>query len=317
MNASSSSQPALSERTPDRTTSSVSTDLLEVRHVTAYRYREPVEFGVHRGMFRPHDSHDLRLLGIEIAASPHATQRWLHDAFSNSITLFEFTEPAAELTVSCVFQIIRTTIHEPSFPIADHARTFPFDYASEHMPDLAPTMAPEYEDELDVKAWALAIAARCDGETWAILEQINSAIHREFRYARREEPGVQSPNETLQKRCGSCRDFAILMMEATRHLGFAARFVSGYLYDPLSDQDGQIRGAGSTHAWLQVFVPGAGWIEFDPTNGLIASGNLIRTAVARTPQQAAPLTGSFKGDSDAFLGMDVSVDVRALAPTVR
>ncbi|MEL6213095.1 MAG: transglutaminase family protein [Pseudomonadota bacterium] len=298
-------------------TSGVSTDLLEVRHDTIYRYREPVAFGEHRGMFRPHDSHDLRLLNIRVDASPTATQRWLHDVFSNSITMMAFSDRSDTLSVSCIFQIVRTTVHEPVFPIADHAREYPFAYAEEQLPDLTATMTPEYDHESGmVREWAIRFAEEAHGDTWSILERMNRAIHKEFNYARREEPGVQAPRQTLTLSGGSCRDYAVLMLEAVRHLGFAARFVTGYLYDPLSDQGGEMRGAGATHAWMQAFIPGAGWIDFDPTNGLIASGNLIRTGVARTPSQAAPLSGSFKGPSDAFLGMDVDVQVTALAPTL-
>ncbi|MEM9705002.1 MAG: transglutaminase family protein [Pseudomonadota bacterium] len=305
------------ERVGKRRGASVSTDLLEVRHTTTYRYSEPVEFGPHRAMFRPHDSHDLRLLGIEITASPQASLRWLHDAFSNSITTFEFSEPADTLSVSSVFQVVRSTIHEPDFPIAESAQRYPFNYDPDQRVDLSAAIAPEYDHPSEmVREWARSFADENGCDTWSILESMVKQIHSGFRYERREEAGVQAPRETLELQCGSCRDFAVLMMEGVRQLGFAARFVTGYLYDPLSDKEGVMRGAGATHAWVQVFLPGAGWVEFDPTNGLIASGNLIRTGVARRPSQAAPFAGSFKGPSQAFVSLDVTVDVRALAPTL-
>ena len=149
---------------------------------------------------------------------------------------------------------------------------------------------------------------------------MNGFIREHFEYAAREEEGTQTPIETLQRGAGSCRDFALLMMEAVRRLGMAARFVSGYLYDPALDpaaapeQDATL-GAGSTHAWLQVYLPGAGWVPFDPTNNLRAgNAQLIRVGVARDPRQAAPISGSWFGAADAYLGMTVSVRVSRVVP---
>lgn len=302
----------------------VSTDLLRVRHVTLYRYAHPVVFGKHRAMFRPHESNDLRLTSFEINTKPASAHHWVHDVFSNSKVIMDFdAAPESDtLEIVCEFNVVRSTVHEPKFPISDFARKYPFTYHSEQWPDLVALIRPEYDaPTAEVKRWAESFIDGANGESWAILENINSAIHRDFDYRRREEPGIQPPRETLAMGAGSCRDFAVLMLEAVRQLGFAARFVTGYLYDPLTDQTDDagrhaMRGAGATHAWVQVFMPGAGWIEFDPTNGLIASGHLIRTGVARLPAQAVPLEGSFTGAKDDFLGMDVTVDVTTLAPTL-
>lgn len=299
--------------------SGVSTDLLQVRHRTSYRYAKPVTFAAHRGMFRPHESNNLRLVGIDISTQPESAQHWVHDVFSNAITVLEFTKPSDRLDVTCVFSVVRSTVHEPAFHVADFAKIYPFEYPEEQQIDLAALMRPEYgHPGEDVKSWARTFPAEVGHDTWAILGAINTAIHREFDYQRREEPGVQTPRRTLSLGAGSCRDFAVLMLEAVRQLGFAARFVTGYLYDPFTDGNGgqTMSGSGATHAWVQIFLPGAGWVEFDPTNGLIASGNLIRTGVVRTPSQAAPLRGSFTGDAADFLGLDVDVEVTALAPTL-
>ncbi|MEO1252112.1 MAG: transglutaminase family protein [Pseudomonadota bacterium] len=302
----------------------VATDLLEVRHVTRYRYARPVKFGRHRAMFRPHESNDLRLTSFDIDTTPNSAHHWLHDVFSNSKVVMDFdgTAPSKTLDIVCKFTIVRSTILKPKFPIAEFAKRYPFVYPSEQWVDLVALIRPEYDAPTqEVKQWASEFVDRGGGDSWEILSTINSTIHDQFDYRRREEPGVQPPRETLSLGAGSCRDFAVLMLEAVRQLGFAARFVTGYLYDPLTDQtDAQgrrsLQGAGATHAWVQVFLPGAGWVEFDPTNGLIASGRLIRTGVARLPSQAVPLEGSFVGAPDDFLGMDVSVDVRAIAPTL-
>jgi len=130
-------------------------------------------------------------------------------------------------------------------------------------------------------------------------------IRKDFIYTRRIEKGVQAPEETLRTRKGSCRDFAVVMMEATRSLGVAARFVSGYIFMPNSSG---LAGGGATHAWVQSYPPGAGWIDFDPTNSIIGNRNLIRVAVAWTPEQVLPLWGTYQGPPGAFLGMDVTVN---------
>lgn len=305
--------------TPPDMKPKVSTDLLKVRHVTEYRYRRPVTFGPHSAMFRPHQSNDLNLNAFEITTSPVSRQRWAHDVFSNSKAILDFAmaPPADLLTIACEFIVVRTTIHEQNFPILDFAQRYPFDYPADQKVDLAALLMPDSAgDGARVTAWADKFVAAAKGDTWEMLVAMTRGVREEFEYRRREEPGIRSPEETLARGEGSCRDFATLMIEAARRLGLAARFVTGYLYDPMTDIKTGMRGAGSTHAWVQIFLPGAGWIEFDPTNGLIASGNLIRTGVGRTPAQAVPLEGSFKGASADFIGMEVDVDVTALAPTL-
>lgn len=299
----------------------VTTDLLQVRHATRYRYSKPVTFGRHRAMFRPHESNDLRLTSFEVTATPAAAQHWVHDVFSNSKTILDFSAapPSDTLEIVCTFNVVRSSVDIPVFPIASSAQHYPFEYPKDQIPDLIALIRPEYvhPDEA-VNEWANRLRKKAGDDTWTLLTTINRTIHESLDYRRREEPGIQTPRQTLELGAGSCRDFAVLMMEGVRQLGFAARFVTGYLYDPLTDKTGAgLQGSGATHAWVQVFLPGAGWIEFDPTNGLIASGNLIRTGVARTPSQAVPLEGSFRGAMEDFLGMDVDVEVTALAPTLR
>ena len=145
-------------------------------------------------------------------------------------------------------------------------------------------------------------------DTFELLARLTEGINHGFRYRRREAKGIQEPLETLRFGHGSCRDFALLMMEAVRSLGLAARFVSGYLYVPSRDGPENI-GGGSTHAWCQVYLPGAGWVEFDPTNGIIGNRDLIRVAVARDPSQAIPLSGTYAGSPEDVLGMKVQVNV--------
>ena len=299
----------------------VRTDLLRVRHVTRYRYAKPVSFGRHRAMFRPHETQDLRLLTMNVTSTPAATIHWIHDVFSNSVTVLDFIEMSNELEIACEFDLIRTSFQDAEFPIAEHAMRYPFEYGEQQVPDLAPCQTVRHADEDGaIDAFAQRFVAESAGDTWELLTAMTAAIKAEFNYQRREEPGVQPPSLTLSLGAGSCRDYAELMCEAVRRLGFAARFVTGYLYDPALDgrthDGGRVVGAGATHAWVQVFLPGAGWIEFDPTNGDVASGRLIRTGVGRMPEHVAPVAGSYFGAPEDTLGLDVEVEVTTLAPPV-
>ncbi len=284
---------------------------LSVRHVTRYRYRQPVGFGPHRLMFRPRDSHDLRLVSTSLVIRPEASIRWLHDVFSNSIAIAEFAERADELSFESNITVEQFGLEGLDFPVEDYARSYPFSYPTEEVPDLGRTIERHYPDpNRAVDRWAKQFVAN-GAATSDILVAMNQAIHARFAYQRRYAVGTRTPTETLALGAGTCRDLALLMMEAARSLGIAARFVSGYLYDPAFDgADGGIVGAGDTHAWVQLYLPGAGWVEFDPTNGTVGGGNLIRVAVARDPGQAMPVTGTFGGAADDFVDMTVVVEVR-------
>jgi transglutaminase-like putative cysteine protease len=290
--------------------------LLTVSHKTVYRYAKPVRFGDHRMMLRPRDSHDLRLLDTSLSISPPASVRWLHDAFGNSIAVASFRDTAAELVVHSSFHAEHFPQAERSFAteVEPYARTYPFSYSVEDIPDLSRTIERHYPDPAHgIDDWARRILHAASSRSTAdILLAITKAINAEFKYEQREQMGTQTPAETLERRSGTCRDFALFMMEAARSLGFAARFVSGYLYDQtLVDAASAMVGGGATHAWAQIYLPGAGWTEFDPTNALAGGRNLIRVAVTRDPAQAVPLMGTYVGATGDFLGMTVEVVVTA------
>jgi transglutaminase-like putative cysteine protease len=288
--------------------------ILTVRHRTLYRYARPVAFGEHRLMFRPRDSHDLHLLDSNLLIQPTAGVRWLHDVFGNSIAIASFTGEATELLFESSFRAEHFPAPEEAIVLEPFAQRFPFSYSAEEMPDLMRSVERTYADpEHKVDAWARQfIEGRSDVETLELLVEMTKAIKAQFTYFRREELGTQDPVKTLECRGGSCRDFALLLMEAARSLGFAARFVSGYLYDEkLVGAAGGLVGGGETHAWAQIYLPGAGWVEFDPTNAMVGGRNLIRVAVARDPSQAVPLSGTFNGRPEDSLGMEVKVDVTA------
>lgn len=287
--------------------------ILHVRHKTTYTYKQPVTFGDHRLMSRPRDSHDLRLIDTTLTITPAASSlRWIHDVFGNSIAIASFTGEAQQLVFESAFRAEHYPVAAQAIVVEPYAEKFPFSYSAEDTTDLGRTKDRHYPDpEHKVDAWAKEILEKTpEGRTLDVLMAMTKAVKEQLKYAAREAEGVQSPLETLERGSGSCRDFAVFMMEAARSLGLAARFVSGYLYDEnLIGAAGGMVGGGATHAWLQVFLPGAGWVEFDPTNALAGGRNLIRVAVARDAAQAVPLSGSFQGPTDAFVSMSVEVAV--------
>jgi transglutaminase-like putative cysteine protease len=285
--------------------------VLAIRHATTYLYANPVALGEHRMMFRPRDSHDLNLLNSSLEITPEPFElRWVHDVFGNSVALARFSGRTKRLHFESVLTLEHFPTTGPIFAIDASAARYPFAYDEEETPDLLPSIEQQYPDpERQLNHWARRFLDVGGGaDTVAMLAAMTHAIKREFTYIRREKMGVQEPQETLALGTGSCRDFAVMMMEAVRSLGLAARFVSGYLYVPDSDHEGHV-GGGATHAWVQVYLPGAGWIEFDPTNGIVGNRNLIRVAVTRHSQQAVPLSGTWIGFPTDSLGMTVEVSV--------
>ncbi len=288
--------------------------LLTVRHTTVYRYSEPVRLGEHRMMFRPRESHDLRLIKARLDITPQpAHLRLLHDVFDNSVAIATFEGSTRELRFESIVTLEHFETALPDYPLEEFAERYPFSYSKEELPNLSRALEHHYPSE-DVKHWVKKFLHPSGSTgTMSLLRSITLAIKQDFVYTRRSEKGVQNPSVTLDTRRGSCRDFAVLMMEAARSLGLAARFVSGYIFVPGADHVGT-RGGGNTHAWMQVYLPGAGWLDFDPTNSIIGNRNLIRVAVAWDHTHVLPLWGTFIGKASAFLGMDVTVSVTEDAP---
>jgi transglutaminase-like putative cysteine protease len=285
---------------------------LIVHHSTIYRYAKPVTLGQHRLMLRPRDSHDLRLVKAELTLSPPGTMRWLHDVFGNSVALVDFAQPTSELSIVSTLSLVRYGFARLDFAIDPQAESYPFVYSADDRSDLGRLLERHYPDPRGVvDEWVRPFVATRPTGTLDLLARMNKAIKDSFTYTVRYEEGTQSPIETLEKGAGSCRDFALLLIEAVRSLGFGARFVSGYLYDPAVDGGAAVAGAGATHAWAEIYLPGTGWIEYDPTNGLVAAENLIRVAVTRDASQAVPVSGNFTAAPADYLGMQVDVTVSA------
>jgi transglutaminase-like putative cysteine protease len=289
--------------------------ILTVNHVTTYAYAAPVRLGEHRMMLRPRDSNDQRLRAARLTIDPAPTSlRWIHDVFDNCVAIANFAGETRSLRVESDLEIEHVATNEPEFLIEDRALHYPFSYDLDEIPDLARCIERHYPDpqgELD--RWARRFLPQGGPiDTGALLMTMTFAIKEGLAYERRSAKGARAPLETLASGRGACRDLTILMMEAARALGFAARFVSGYLYVPDRDVEPSHLGGGSTHAWCQIYLPGAGWVEFDPTNGIVGNRDLIRVAVAREAHQAIPLHGRYSGGAGAAAEMDVTVNVRRL-----
>ncbi|WP_419826189.1 transglutaminase family protein [Sphingomonas sp.] len=283
---------------------------LTISHATAYRYRQPVSLGEHRIMVRPRESYDQRLIEASLRIDPEpADLRWLHDVFGNSVAVARFAGRTRRLEVTSRVRLEHVPLARDAIEVEDYARRFPFTYSSEDMPDLLRSIERQHHDPYRrVDAWARLFLDDGGGaDTLSMLIAMTNAIRRDFTYVPRHEHGTQMPTETLERRQGTCRDYAVLMIEAARALGLAARFVSGYVYSP-SRGEGRV-GGGSTHAWARVFLPGSGWTEFDPTNGIVGNRGLIRVAVARDPYQVVPLSGTWFGHPGSDDGMSVAVEV--------
>jgi transglutaminase-like putative cysteine protease len=292
---------------------------LNIRHVTTYRYRQPVAFGEHRMMLRPRDTHDQRVIEARLRISPQPkTLRFVQDAFGNHVGIAQFSDRAEELCFESTVRLERLPVEAAGFNLDDARWSFPVDYTPDEMPDLAHCIERHHPDPgQEVGRWARQfLPSNGSIGAFEFLTRLSQGINCGFLYRRREAKGIRQPVETLRLGHGSCRDFAMLMIEAARSLGLAARFASGYLAVALDDPEEPMAGSarGSTHAWAQVYLPGAGWLDFDPTSGSAGTIDLVTVAVVRDPRQAIPLHGTFIGYPSDHLGMEVRVQVTSDTP---
>lgn len=286
---------------------------LEIRHKTTYRYARPVVLGPHRLLLRPREGRELHLASIDVRVFPEAEVTWAQDVFGNAIATATFARMTDTLVVDSRVCLGLDAVAWPIFAIAASAIGFPFRYSDDEWTDLGALTVVQYPDPSGrLRAWAQAFVSGPRTDTLALLKDLSAGVSAWISYQSREDEGTQTPVATLERGWGSCRDFAVLFVEAVRTLGFGARIVSGYLYNPDKTALGSLED-GSTHAWAEVYVPGAGWITFDPTNRSVGGLNLIPVAVVRDIRHAAPVEGTFIGTSSDFLGMTVEVAVTALA----
>jgi transglutaminase-like putative cysteine protease len=289
--------------------------IYDLEHTTTYRYAKPVTFGQHRAIFLPRGSYGGRLLSYALETNLPSQVRWMMDTLSNNVALIDFSEPGQELTVTYRVRGEHFGYRAlTEFPLNPRAEDLPVQYTPDEWVDLSVFMRPHAEDpDGSLAAWTRAFVAGDQDNTLDVLKRMMETIHTTIQYQGREVEGTQAPGKTLATGTGTCRDYAWLMIEALRRLGLACRFVSGYLYDAALD-GGEVgmTGSGATHAWLQVYLPGAGWRNYDPTNRITEGFDLVPVAIARHPGQVIPLSGSWMGDADDYLGMDVQVSIRKL-----
>lgn len=283
------------------------TKRIRITHLTEYHYTQPVSFGPHRALVRPREGPDVRIVNTRVEIEPAATVRWMRDIEGNSVAILAFDAPAPRLRLFAEVDVDRAEGTSADYLIDPEARLFPFQYGWDEQVNLVPYRLPSYPyDGAALGSWLRELYQPGQTvETSELLSRLNTRIYEQLRYAARDDPGVQLPHVTLSKGTGSCRDYAVLMMEAARHWGFGARFVTGYI----QMGEGQ---HGATHAWTEVYLPGAGWRGFDPTNNKLVGSEHISVAVARGQEKAAPISGSWEGPASAFEKMIVSVQVVAL-----
>tara|TARA_R110000772_G_scaffold14958_1_gene42759 strand:+ start:1125 stop:1985 length:861 start_codon:yes stop_codon:yes gene_type:complete len=276
----------------------------KILHQTNYEFSGQVQLDPHTLRLRPREGHELRIESSALDISPDANLRWHRDVEGNSVATANFMGSTSYLYISSEV-IIQQYDHLPyDFLVADYAVDYPFNYEPEDQILLAPYMnqveflEQELVGNLLNEIWQANEAI----QTFALLLRLNQRVFQAIAYQRREEAGVQSAEYTLSCGSGSCRDSAYLFMVIAQRLGFAARFVSGYIYS-----DAPIIQAGSTHAWAEVFLPGAGWKGFDPSTGNIVGAEHIAVAVARLPESVPPVEGSFHGLPGANMTVNVWV----------
>jgi transglutaminase-like putative cysteine protease len=279
---------------------------IRIQHRTTYYYNQPVTIGQHRIMIRPREGHDVHIESSLLEIHPAHTIRWMRDVDGNCLAKVDFTEKASQISFYSEIFLQQYDSNPLDFILDESAVNYPFVYDAHSIPELTAFMAILYPRDVAVlREWLARFWKPGEAiETTALLQKLNVYINKNFIYMRRDEPGVQTPAETIKKGSGSCRDFATLMLEACRCWGLAARFVSGYM-----QCDATEAGGASTHAWMEVYLPGAGWKGFDPTSGIMTAAQHVPVGVSRNPESVAPISGSFQGPTYCFQGINVDVTV--------
>ncbi|NVK55520.1 MAG: transglutaminase family protein [Alteromonadaceae bacterium] len=278
---------------------------LQIIHITTYQFSGAVELTPHTLRLRPREGHDQHIESSKLSISPPAELRWQRDAEENTIAIASFMQATQRLVIHSTIVIQKFDVEPHNFLVADHAIDYPFAYSGEEGIALSPyiqTQNPINQELLT--QWLKDIWQPAEHiQTFALLLRINQKIYQSFDYIKREEEGVQSPETTLSSQAGSCRDLANLMMRAVRNLGFASRFVSGYVHT--GENNAQ---EGATHAWTEVFIPGAGWKGFDPTFGSLAGISHIAVSVSHSAELTPPISGGFYGETGTTMEVDVQVN---------
>jgi transglutaminase-like putative cysteine protease len=282
---------------------------IEIAHTTYYEYAEPVEFLTHKLHVRPREGHDIRIESSKLNITPNYKIRWQRDIYGNSVALVDFLDNSRILEIKSEVIVQHYEEQPLEFALDESALHYPFQYNPLEQIDLMPYQFAVFPRDFPVlQEWSKDICRPGKlMKSTVLLDALNKAISSHFEYQMREEPGVQSPQQTIEKGSGSCRDFAALFIDACRLFGFAARFVSGYLLLPFENASEHL----ATHAWSEVYLPGSGWRGFDSTSGTLVAGDHIAVAHHRHPEAIPPVSGSFIGKSKPmpFLGVNVRVKI--------
>ena len=276
----------------------------KIIHRTYYNYTDNVVLGPHQLLLRPREDYELRIESFVLKCNPETKIFWHRDIENNSVAVANFNQTAQQLVIESEVILHQYNESPLDFIVSDYAMSYPFEYKEDDKFLLSPyRVLPDQETRELLNNWIFNVWKYDEKiQTYTLLQELTKYIYKTLTYNVREEPGVQTVKQTLGSSSGSCRDFALLFMEAVRCLGLAARFVSGYLYAPLmSDQ------IGSTHAWAEVYLPGVGWKGFDPTIGDLVGKDHIPVAVSRLAQAVPPISGTFAGDAESSLDVGVWV----------
>ncbi|MGB1109200.1 MAG: transglutaminase family protein [Gammaproteobacteria bacterium] len=277
---------------------------IEIQHLTRYRYAQPVRFMPHRLHLRPREGHDIRIESSALRISPDYSIRWQRDLYGNSVGIVSFDQEADGLEIASTVMVEQYEGPVATLEMADESLPMPWLYDDMEFMGLIPYKARIFEaDTQALEQWLASLAPKLDESSGVrFLESLNKTIVESISYQERKSPGVQSPARTLNRGKGSCRDTATLFMEACRLRGFASRFVSGYLVSSATVTD-----LATTHAWAEVYLPGAGWRGFDTTSGQWVAGDHIAVAVHHHPEAIPPVSGSFIGPAKPRPVMEVEV----------
>ena len=263
---------------------------LEISHLTRYEYDREVQLLPHLLYMRPRENPLLQVNRFAFSFEPNAKVAWMRDDFDNLPASAQFSANAATLIIRSECTVTTTDTPPFDFLVRDYAMTFPFAYEPLHRFNLSIYLTPpEIAAQDALKRWLQGCFTERPKETVAWLFRLNQIISRNLTYRRRDEPGIQTALSTITLGTGSCRDFAVVLVECARTLGMAARFVSGYMFDPAVDGSA----AGSMHAWAELFLPGAGWIGLDPTHGIFCQNAYVPVAHAVVAESVNPIQGAF------------------------
>ena len=262
---------------------------LGLRYQTTYRYEEPVGFSPHDVRLFPRSDRFSRVRRLDFSTSPKATVRYWRDIFENTVASCYFPERSKELTFRLAINLDLDEKDPFHFILDPHAVETPFEYDNRTRDFLAAYRATQVSEKLKVPGWEPPTAKSRRGTVESLVE-LNKRLHECIGYERREEGPALSPAETLRLGRGACRDVSVLLAELLRQMGLAARLTSGYLRE--SDSETK-RAEGSLHAWTEVFLPGAGWIGLDATNGVLANHNFIAAAAGLAPGDITPISGAY------------------------